>query len=947
MSFLNNANKNENVRLNIKTVFLSSNYSLSDQDKKDLVGKFYKLNNRYRLNDKRVKVLLLEPFNRGVIDENTNVINLVSDDSDEEEDNSDDDIDIDISQEFIQKSILGSPSLKSISVDLHPEIATSALSTHSLQIRTSDLTHLQLFNGDWVIAHLSHSPHSPRLIQVFLSEQYLPKSTTLISSQLFFNLNNGRNTSDAKITLNSLSSSPIIPIASSATIARISSPITIDKTYQERFHKALQDYFNYSARLYRRGDVFSVDIPVESVDKPRFEQDEQQNLQNHPLLRSKRTAKVWFKVTQLSVTATQKSPIGNGDLGAWILPGDTGMLTLGVQQSYVPRDINQLSSKAFKTMRELFESALKSHDMGLDVQLTLMTIGQRGSSKSKTIESTAHALGLHYLKVNCYDVADDNESQVEGSLQARFEKGAGCTPIVLHFEDVDALFSKNEERKGSRVATVFKECLKYLKEMSNKTGLPAIVTASTTDSDILPSAFSGCFKHEIRFEAPDRADREAYLEHLLTDMQVASDVSTKELAEHTASLFPADIDNVVSRAHINALKRALDMSRDYVLEDILSAGITISSRDVEDALKESRANHSTNIGAPSIPNVKWDDIGGLKDVKADILDTVQLPLERPELFAGGLKKRSVKGVLLFGPPGTGKTLLAKAVATECSLNFFSVKGPELLNMYIGESEANVRRIFQKARDARPCVIFFDELDSVAPKRGNQGDSGGVMDRIVSQLLAELDGMSAGNSDVFVIGATNRPDLLDSALLRPGRFDRMIYLDVPLSHSSQAAILEALTRKFKLEPGLDLLNDVAAHLPLNLTGADLYALCSDAMLKSMTRKVMSIERKITSINELDDKEFIKQYGSQLRRPLIPQYYLEFMASSDEIDVVVSKDDFDEAMNDLSPSVSQAEMEHYRQAQRKFTNVSESKESKESEIQKELKKDKGKGKGKARE
>lgn len=151
-------------------------------------------------------------------------------------------------------------------------------------------------------------------------------------------------------------------------------------------------------------------------------------------------------------------------------------------------------------MRELFESALKSHDMGLDVQLTLMTIGQRGSSKSKTIESTAHALGLHYLKVNCYDVADDNESQVEGSLQARFEKGAGCTPIVLHFEDVDALFSKNEERKGSRVATVFKECLKYLKEMSNKTGLPAIVTASTTDSDILPSAFSGCFKHEIRFE---------------------------------------------------------------------------------------------------------------------------------------------------------------------------------------------------------------------------------------------------------------------------------------------------------------------------------------------------------------------------------------------------------------------------------------------------------------
>jgi peroxin-6 len=206
--------------------------------------------------------------------------------------------------------------------------------------------------------------------------------------------------------------------------------------------------------------------------------------------------------------------------------------------------------------------------------------------------------------------------------------------------------------------------------------------------------------------------------------------------------------------------------------------------DLEMGLSKARSSYSESIGAPKIPNVSWDDVGGLISVKSEILDTIQLPLDHPELFADGLKKRSgsstlllivipnsfALGILLYGPPGTGKTLLAKAVATSCSLNFFSVKGPELLNMYIGESEANVRRVFQRARDAKPCVIFFDELDSVAPKRGNQGDSGGVMDRIVSQLLAELDGMSSGNgsSDVFVIGATNRPDLLDPALLRPGR-----------------------------------------------------------------------------------------------------------------------------------------------------------------------------------
>jgi peroxin-6 len=217
--------------------------------------------------------------------------------------------------------------------------------------------------------------------------------------------------------------------------------------------------------------------------------------------------------------------------------------------------------------------------------------------------------------------------------------------------------------------------------------------------------------------------------------------------------------------------------------------------DLDIAVGGVRKSFADAIGAPKIPNVTWDDVGGLTHVKDAVMETIQLPLERPELFAKGVKKRS--GILLYGPPGTGKTLLAKAIATEYSLNFFSVKGPELLNMYIGESEANVRRVFQRARDARPCVVFFDELDSVAPKRGNQGDSGGVMDRIVSQLLAELDGMSNGDDvtgGVFVIGATNRPDLLDPALLRPGRFDKLLYLGIPDTHDKQVRILEALTRR---------------------------------------------------------------------------------------------------------------------------------------------------------
>jgi len=263
-----------------------------------------------------------------------------------------------------------------------------------------------------------------------------------------------------------------------------------------------------------------------------------------------------------------------------------------------------------------------------------------------------------------------------------------------------------------------------------------------------------------------------------TGKSLALDVSLEEIATQTAALVAADLVDLVQRAGLAAVSRALKATAGSGATelDVTVAGLPLTSADFDEALAKARAAYSTSIGAPRIPNVTWDDVGGLASVKSEILDTIQLPLEHPELFAGGLKKRS--GILLYGPPGTGKTLLAKAVATSCALNFFSVKGPELLNMYIGESEANVRRVFARARAARPCVVFFDELDSVAPRRGVQGDSGGVMDRIVSQMLAELDGVAEGDGvgDVFVIGATNRPDLLDPALLRPGRCVEWVTVD---------------------------------------------------------------------------------------------------------------------------------------------------------------------------
>ena len=279
-------------------------------------------------------------------------------------------------------------------------------------------------------------------------------------------------------------------------------------------------------------------------------------------------------------------------------------------------------------------------------------------------------------------------------------------------------------------------------------------------------------------------------------------------------------------------------------------------------------------------------------------------------------------------------------------------------MYIGESEANVRRVFQRARDARPCVVFFDELDSVAPKRGAHGDSGGVMDRIVSQLLAELDGIASSSSssgDVFVIGATNRPDLLDPALLRPGRFDRMLYLGVSDTHLAQLRILQALTRKFRLDPALDLEN-VASECSLNLTGADFYALCADALLKAMSRTAQEIDARIGMCFAFffGFLARLMRYTATLNAqpsaaqawpsPLTPQYYLAEMATPEEIAVVVSADDFAAALQELVPSVSQAEMARYAEIRERFSLSNANGDAAEEEADMHEFKNKGKGKGK---
>ncbi|KAI5900026.1 AAA-domain-containing protein [Schizophyllum commune H4-8] len=813
----------------------------------------------------------------------------------------------------------------------------------TIYVRTSDLGRVGVLNGDWGI---TQAAGGKRLVKITSHEAMSPNGEAHASPVLLHNA--GVRTSDSQLTLLSSPfgpSHPPIPTARSVTISRVGSPISINKQYQSQYLGKLKQYFEERKRLVKKGDMIALAIDTNAA---RTQQDSEEELEGvaDERIANSGNAIVFFVITNVehdAVPGAVQSGAGAqdvyaaatyGELGCWIDPGVTRMVQSGVDHAYVPAVEGYVLSEsgqrpALPRSVEGGDSPLTSpaspygqlldvvsvihsrRAVDLDLNLSILLKGSRGCGKQTTVSWIAQRMGMHLMEVNCYDLLGDNDAQTQGIMRARFAQAAECSPCVLLLRHVDALAQNaqvQESGKEPAIVNVLRECMAEAHQAWRVTEYPVVVVGTTSEAGQVPMGVLSCFKHEIAFEAPDEATRLAMLEVLTSDLPISPDVSIAHLAQQTAALVAANLVDLVRHAKAAAVGRTMGATGADA-PSLIASGISLTAQDFDLALNKVRASYSTKVGAPKIPNVTWDDVGGLADVKADILDTIQLPLDHPELFASGMKQRS--GILLYGPPGTGKTLLAKAVATSCSLNFFSVKGPELLNMYIGESEANVRRVFQRARDARPCVVFFDELDSIAPKRGNHGDSGGVMDRIVSQLLAELDGMAGGGADVFVIGATNRPDLLDPALLRPGRFDRMLYLGVSDTHEAQLRILEALTRKFKLDSTLDL-RAIAEKCPFNYTGADFYALCSDAMLNAMSRKAEELEEVIASLNQkgpLPDHPY----------PLTPQYYLAELASPKEIEVLVRSEDFEVALRNLVPSVSQAEMEHYREVQKRFSQV----------------------------
>lgn len=399
------------------------------------------------------------------------------------------------------------------------------------------------------------------------------------------------------------------------------------------------------------------------------------------------------------------------------------------------------------------------------------------------------------------------------------------------------------------------------------------VVATTNDKSELTPLFQVLFPWHIAVPNLTESERQSVLVDLFSSRNVSADVVIDDLISKTTAFSVDDLETLIHLAQDEAEQSGSDSP--------ITMGNCVS------ALSRMQRHQGVTIGRPNIPNVKWEDIGGLENVKEQIMDTCWLPLAHKNLFPGGSVQSA--GILLYGPPGTGKTLVAKAVATELSMNFLSVKGPELLSMYIGESEKNVRTVFETARNASPCVIFFDELDSLAPKRGAGADSGGVMDRVVSQMLAELDGRRDGRT-IFVIGATNRPDLLEPALMSPGRFDHLLYLGLSNTVETKLQILQSITRTLPLADDVDL-KEVATLCPKGLSGADMSAVCSGAYLSAMERVVE------------------KHVGQKDAR-----------TSDSDVSIVITQSDFLDSLANVQPSVSPQEMERYEALHNQFSHQS---------------------------
>ncbi|KAJ4713350.1 cell division cycle 48 [Melia azedarach] len=427
----------------------------------------------------------------------------------------------------------------------------------------------------------------------------------------------------------------------------------------------------------------------------------------------------------------------------------------------------------------------------------------------------------------------------EKNLRNAFEEAEKHAPSIIFIDEIDSIAPKREKTNGEVEKRIVSQLLTLMDGLKSR-GHVMVIGATNRPNSIDPASRRfGRFDKEIDIGVPDEVGRLEVLRIHTKNMKLEEDLNIEKVAKETHGFVGADLAALCTEAAMQCIREKMhliDLEADTIDAEILNS-MNVTNQHFRAALETVNPS-SLRETIVEVPNVNWEDIGGLETVKRELQETVQYPVEHPEMFEKFGMSPS-RGVLFYGPPGCGKTLMAKAIANECQANFISIKGPELLTMWFGESEANVRDVFDKARQSAPCVLFFDELDSIAIQRGSSvGDAGGAADRILNQLLTEMDGLSAKKT-IFVIGATNRPDIIDPALLRPGRLDQLIYIPLP-DKNSRLQIFKACLRKSPVSKDVNL--EALAKFTEGFSGADITEVCQRACKYAIREEIEKLIKR---------------------------------------------------------------------------------------------------------
>ncbi len=546
-------------------------------------------------------------------------------------------------------------------------------------------------------------------------------------------------------------------------------------------------------------------------------------------------------------------------------------------------DIGGLDDE-LEQVREMIELPMRHPELfqqlGIEPPKGVLLHGPPGTGKTLMAKAVASEIDAHFSNISGPEIMSKYYGESEEQLREVFEEAEENAPAIVFIDEIDSIAPKRGETSGDVERRVVAQLLSLMDGLDERGDV--IVIGATNRVDALDPALrrGGRFDREIEIGVPDKDGRREILQVHTRGMPLTDGIDIDQYAENTHGFVGADLESLTKEAAMNALRRIrpeLDLEQDEIDAEILES-MTVTEADFKDALKGISPSAMREVFV-EVPDVTWDSVGGLEDTKERLRETIQWPLDYPEVFKQ-MDMQAAKGVLLYGPPGTGKTLMAKAVANEAKSNFISIKGPELLNKYVGESEKGIREVFEKARSNAPTVVFFDEIDSIAGERGARMGDSGVGERVVSQLLTELDGLES-LEDVVVIATTNRPDLIDTALLRPGRLDRHVHVPVP-DRDARRAIFGVHTRNKPLADDVDI--DRLADETEGYVGADIEAVCREASMAATRQFIHSVSAE----------EAAKSVGN----------------------VRVTREHFEEALEEVGPSVDEDTRERYDELEDEF-------------------------------